>query len=360
MRRFVRIYLVPGAVIQSVMVGGGYGTGREIIEYFTAYGALGGVLAIGVAFVVLATVIAITFEFARTFEAYDYRHFFKHLIGPAWVVFELLIMLLFLLILAVLASAAGNILRDNFGLPYGVGILIMLLVVGTLTFFGRKLVTAALSFWSIFLYTVFLIFLIAVFMSDQFSIAAVLDRRDVAEGWWLSGLQYAGYNLATIPLLLYVARGFRSRREAVGSGVAAGVIALAPALMFQLAFLAATPGVLAEAIPVYWMIGKLGLTSLLVMYTVMLFGTFIETGAGILQGINERIDGYLQESRGTTMQPAARAAIAVLAILVSAGLSLIGITDLIAKGYGTLAWGFLLIYVLPVITLGVYRLRTRN
>lgn len=37
-----------------------------------------------------------------------------------------------------------------------------------------------------------------------------------------------------------------------------------------------------------------------------------------------------------------RAAVAMLAILVRAGLSLIGITDLIAKGYGTMAWAFLL------------------
>jgi len=104
------------------------------------------------------------------------------------------------------------------------------------------------------------------------------------------------------------------------------------------------------------MIGKLGLTSLLILYTVMLFGTFIETGAGILQGINERIDCYLAEARNSSLNPIYRAAIAVTAILVSAGLSLIGITDLIAKGYGTMAWGFLLIYVLPLMTFGVYRL----
>ena len=47
--RFFRVYIVPGAVFQSIMVGGGYGTGREIVEYFTSYGATGGLFAIGVA-----------------------------------------------------------------------------------------------------------------------------------------------------------------------------------------------------------------------------------------------------------------------------------------------------------------------
>jgi len=104
------------------------------------------------------------------------------------------------------------------------------------------------------------------------------------------------------------------------------------------------------------MISQLGFASFLALYTVMLFGTFIETGAGILQGINDRVDGYLEDSGRPTLSPMSRATIAVSAILVSAGLSLIGITDLIAKGYGTLAWGFLAVYVIPLMTVGVYRL----
>jgi uncharacterized membrane protein YkvI len=45
----------------------------------------------------------------------------------------------------------------------------------------------------------------------------------------------------------------------------------------------------------------------------------------------------------------------VCAILVSAGLSFWGITNLIAKGYGMMAWGFLIVYVVPLMTIGVYR-----
>ena len=356
MSRFLRLYIVPGAVIQSVMIGGGYGTGREIVEYFTSYGALGGIFGICVAFVVLAAVTSLTFEFARVFRAYDYRHFFKRLLGPAWVVFEILIILLFLLILAVLASAAGNILRENFGIPYVAGLMIMLLVVGVLTFFGRKLITTALTFWSFFLYAILLAFLLAVFSNDNFSFTTTLQAKDVVSGWWLSGLQYAAYNLAVIPLLLYVARDFETRSEAVSSGAIAAVIALIPALMFQFAFAAALPEVTGQPIPVYWMIGQLGYAPLLAVYTVMLFGTFIETGAGILQGINERVDGYLEDSGRPSLSPSSRDTIAVSAVLFIAALSLIGITDLIDKGYGTLAWGFLIVYVIPLMTVGIIRL----
>jgi uncharacterized membrane protein YkvI len=43
-------------------------------------------------------------------------------------------------------------------------------------------------------------------------------------------------------------------------------------------------------------------------------------------------------------------------MLASLGLAQVGIVDLVARGYGTLAWGFLLVYTLPVLTLGVARI----
>ena len=354
--RFFKIYVIPGAVFQSVMVGGGYGTGREIVEYFTSHGFMGGLMGLGIAFVCMAVVVALTFEFSRLTKAYDYRNFFKNLLGPAWVAFEVLIILLFLLILAVLASAAGNILQDNFGISYGVGLSIMLVVIGTLTFFGRDVIAKVLTFWTFFLYAVFFAFFITVFNQEWSSISAAIQQAEVLPGWWQSGFKYALYNIAVAPLLLYVCREFETRKQAFASGVIAAAIAMVPALFFQIAFFAAYPAILDQAIPVYWMMGQLGMTVLLVLYSVMLFGTFIETGAGMLQGINERIDAWVIEKRGTGLSRGLHASIAVAAILVSALISLWGITSLIAKGYSTMSYGFLVVYVLPLVTIGVYKI----
>ena len=354
--RFFKVYIVPGAVFQSVMVGGGYGTGREIVEYFTSFGFLGGLLGLGIAFACMAVILALTFEFARLFKVYDYRNFFKRLLGRGWIAFEALIILLFLLVLAVLASAAGNILRDNFGISYAAGLSIMLVVVGVLTFFGRDVIAKVLTFWSFFLYAVFFTFFITVFSNDWAPISEAIRHAEILDGWWQSGFRYALYNIAAAPLLLYVARVFETRKEALASGIIAGAIAMVPALLFQVAFFAAYPEILEQAIPTYWMMGQLGMTVLVVVYSVMLFGTFIETGAGMLQGINERIDAYLEEKRGRGLDRVTHAVIAVSSIGVSAILSLWGITNLIAQGYGTMAWGFLFVYVVPLLTFGLYRI----
>ena len=44
MPSFFKKYLLPGFIFQSIVIGGGYGTGREIVEYFLRHGPTGGYL----------------------------------------------------------------------------------------------------------------------------------------------------------------------------------------------------------------------------------------------------------------------------------------------------------------------------
>ena len=43
-------------------------------------------------------------------------------------------------------------------------------------------------------------------------------------------------------------------------------------------------------------------------------------------------------------------------MLLAGGLSHFGIVTLIAEGYGTLAWGFIIVYAIPLLTFGVYKI----
>ena len=87
----------------------------------------------------------------------------------------------------------------------------------------------------------------------------------------------------------------------------------------------------------------------------MLFGTLIETGAGLIHGMNERIAKVFEEKK-REMPGFARPATAFGLLIAGTLLAGVGLVDLIAKGYGTLTWVFLLVYVAPVLTLGSWRL----
>ena len=143
---FFRKYLLPGFVFQSVIIGGGYGTGRELVEYFLKYGPVGGILGMLLITTVMWSIfLALTFEFSRIFRAFDYRTFFKALLGRGWIIFEILYAVYLLIVLAVLGAASGTMFADDFQLPYLVGVVVMLAAVGFLTFKGTRLIERFLS-----------------------------------------------------------------------------------------------------------------------------------------------------------------------------------------------------------------------
>ena len=110
------MYFLPGAVMQSIMIGGGYGTGREISEYFTQYGMGGGILGLCVVAVGIALIFSLSLEISRRFGVYDYRRFSRVLLGPAWFLYDLLAIGLAVIVIAVITSAAGTILHDELGM----------------------------------------------------------------------------------------------------------------------------------------------------------------------------------------------------------------------------------------------------
>ena len=356
MKRWIQVYLLPGAVLQSVMVGGGYGTGREVVEFFTRFGMWGGLAGIAVATTCVAVVFALSLEIARAHRAYDYRSFFIVLLGPFWVLYELLLVALVMLVLAVIGAAAGGVVEEELGIARETGVAIVLVAVVVLTVFGRDLVTRLLAWWSLALYAVFLSYLAAVAVTRGDALAASLATVELGEGWFVASLQYVFYNVTAVPVILFAARAIETRGEAFAAGGIGALVAVVPALLLHLSFGAAWPEIVGAELPVYQMLGTLGIGVLTVAYLVVLFGTFIETGVGDIQGFLERLQAWWDERTGGEIPPAVRAVIAAVTMMLAGALSALGVVELIASGYGTLSWGFLAVYVLPLLTIGVWRI----
>jgi uncharacterized membrane protein YkvI len=137
MSDFFRRYLLPGFVFESAVIAGGYATGRELVEFFLPAGPWGGLLGMLVSMLVWSAVLMISFELARVGRAYDYRTFFKLLLGRGWFLFEIAYFLLVVLIMAVMGAAAGEITNDLFGLPRLAGSLGMIAATGLVLFYSN-------------------------------------------------------------------------------------------------------------------------------------------------------------------------------------------------------------------------------
>ncbi len=89
--------------------------------------------------VIWSAVCAVSFELSRRFSAYDYRTFFQRLLGGRWwIVYEVAYLGFLMLVLAVIAAAAGSILEETFGVSYAIGVVGMMSVIGYLVFRGTK------------------------------------------------------------------------------------------------------------------------------------------------------------------------------------------------------------------------------
>ena len=351
-------FVLPGLAFKAVVIGGGYATGREIAEFFLPAGPWGGIAAMTVATVIWCVVCAITFVFARRLRERDYRSFFRALLGRAWPIFEIAYLIFVVLILAVFGAAAGAIAAATFGAPPIAGTLCLMAAIAICTAFGNKSVERVFTWVSILLYGVyaaFVVFALASFggrISQTFASAGGWN-----DGWLSGGLTYAGYNIIGAVVILPVTRHLTSDRDAIVAGITAGPLAMLPAFLFFICMCAFVPAIAGVALPSDYLLARLDQPWFRILFQVMIFAALLESGTGAVHAVNERISTVWQARTRKQLSTRARGAIA-LALLVICMLiaDRVGLVALIANGYRGLAYLLIAVYVVPLLTIGLWKL----
>jgi len=354
---FFRRYLLPGFVFEAAVIGGGYATGRELVEFFLPAGPLGGLLGMAVSMLVWSVVLAVSFELARRARAYDYRSFLKLLLGRCWFLFEIAYLLLVVLVLAVMGAAAGEIGHSLFGAARLVGSLLMVAGVALVLFYSSVAIEKFLSLTVGYLYVVYIAFVIWSLVTFGDRIEAALSAEPIGHRWFMAGVTYAGYNVAIIPAVLFSVRHLTRRREAVVAGLLAGPLGMLPGLALYIAMIGYHREIGAVALPSAFLLSKLQAPWFEWAFQIAVLLTLVDTGVPILHAVNERV-AKAYEERQRVMPRALRPALAVGIMVLSVyAASAVGLVGLIAKGYGLLTYAFIVLLVLPVLTVGVWRVR---
>jgi len=351
-------FLLPGFALKAVIIGGGYATGRELAEYFVPAGPWGGLAAMLLATLVWSLVAAVTFALARKLGAYDYRAFFQGLLGPGWIAFEIAYLIFVVLILAVFGAAAGAIGAATFGWPEWTGSLLLGVSITAVVAWGTGVVEQMFKYVSILLYTVYGLFLVIALVSFGGLIGQGFASAPPPSGNWMAGgLTYASYNIVGAVVILPVLRHLTSQRDAVVAGLIAGPLSMLPAILFFVAMMAFYPAIGAETLPSDFLLRQMTVPGFHVIFQVMIFAALLESGAGAVHAINERISGAVESRGRPALTPKARALIGAVILtgcMFVAGE--IGLVDLIASGYRFLAWLFLAVFVVPLLGIGTFRL----
>jgi len=358
-------FLLPGFAFKAVVIGGGYATGRELAEFFLPSGPWGGVAAMLLATVIWSAVCVATFLFARRAGALDYLSFFRALLGRGWIVFEGAYVLFVVLILAVFGAAAGAIGAAMFGWPTLAGTLALMAGIAGFVTFGNTSVERLFKYVSFLLYGVYVVFVVFAFSAfgDRIGagFAAGVPAGTVADSWALGGLTYASYNIIGAVVILPVVRHLTCDRDAIVAGLIAGPLAMLPALLFFTCMVAFYPAIAGETLPSDFLLRHVDRPWFHLLFQLMIFAALLESGTGAVHAINQRVAKTWQAARGAALTRRARLAIALALLVVCMLLAdRFGLVALIAKGYRALAVIFLVVYVVPLMTVGVMRLVRRG
>ena len=362
--------ILPAIILQSVLIGGGYASGREVVAYGAKFGSAGllAILAIFIGFTVMALAV---FEISRQFKTYDYKQYMQNIIWKGWPAFDLLFVVMATVVIAVMASAAGNIMEQTVGIPYFAGIVGIIIIVAGLTYYGASLIERFKTVGTLGLYVGYIVFGVLVLSQVWGNVTQVLAAGNTSyvsnasmPAVLKQGALYVGYNLAIFPAVFFALHRQETRKETLVSGLLAGVLMTLPFLLTYLCLMGFYPSerVLGAEVPWLPMLRSVAGSGVLALYGIVIGWTLVETSVGAIHAIIDRIDADLERissGRFEEVNGLTRLQSGVLGggILVAATLlSRVGIIALVAQGYTIMAYFFILLFAVPTLTVGVYRL----
>jgi len=351
-------YFVPGLVIQSVLIGATYATGRETTEFFLKSGPFPGLIGLFVTIILYSLSCMVAFELARQYRVTDYKSFCKVYMGRLWFLYEIGFLYGVLITLSVIAAAASEFASDMMGAPKLATALTMMVVISALVYLKTSWIERIMSIWSVLFFSVFALVLVLGIVRFGNEIGRKLEVEAVhLDAIWSAAI-YTAFSLAILPVLIFVARHFRTRKEALVAGSLCGPIVFLPALAIFLVLLPFHPAIVDAPIPISIALERLDSPNLVLTVQIAILGTLALTGAGLLHGANERIANTMKEHR-KQLPAAVRPGLALAAMVFSVFLATeVGIIDLVAQGFRYAAYVFVLVMVLPLVTRGFWMLGT--
>lgn len=351
-----RSYILPGLVFQSIIIAGGYGTGQELLMFFLNFGPLAGLLGMTLIAIPLISLSAmVSYEFARVFKALDYRTFFRNLLGRAWFAWEIGFLASLIIFFGVMGSAAGEIFVNTFYLPYWLGTFTLMVLVAFLVFEGTGIIERFMTYWSLALYTTYAVFFLWALSRFGRYIADV-DWGPLDTQWVSSGLRYGALQVSLLPAMLFSLHHVKSRRQALVAGFLSGPIAMIPGLLFYFVMLTHYPAVNAQVLPANFLLESLGSRSFQICFQIVLLGSLVDTGAGVIHAFNERLAGHYRDC-DRDMPRTARPLIALALMAAASLLSKLGLIALMLLAFNYMGWFFLVVFLGPLFSVGLYRLR---
>ncbi|WP_040951582.1 alanine:cation symporter family protein [Gorillibacterium massiliense] len=273
----------------GTVVGAGFASGQEILQFFTQYERIGS-WAIGIAAMLFVLAGIKLMVLAAETGSRSFEDLNRLLLGKkAGTVFSMFMLVVLLGTSAVMVAGAGSLFTEQFHIPFQLGALITV-ICGYFVIIGgiRGLLTVNTIVVPIMLLFTVLI-LIETWKLPTASNWLILKGDFNHWRAWLSPVLYSAFNLATAQAVLVpLGAEIRDRKVLIWGGAIGGISIGGMLMIAHFALSAHMPGIRQYEIPMGQLIGGLG-TVVQLIYLFVILGEIFTTLVADVFGLSLQV-----------------------------------------------------------------------
>ncbi|MEK0153072.1 hypothetical protein WN867_09525 [Tetragenococcus halophilus] len=213
----------------GIIIGAGFASGQEMLQYFTSFGIWGIVGTIASVFIFGFFGFVIV-DMGHFFKAYSHRDVLSNVASPVvHRIIDLFLLLTLFGIGVVMVAGAGSNLNQQFGWPIWLGNLICVTLVFLVGMMNTEKVVGAIGAIAPFLIALVVIISFRSLSTADWDIAAMnadaLNLTSPLPNWWVSALNYASVNLTTGVATAFLLGGVeKDKKVARRGGLIGGIV----------------------------------------------------------------------------------------------------------------------------------------
>lgn len=360
-----RIYLSLAFVWFTTHFGGGFASGRQVVEYFFGYGQVSILLPI-LSQGILALVFYAAWKYAFDNKAFNYKVWTDKFFSPVEKVmsnvYELLYNITLITATAVAFATGGATMTTVFGTSYMLNTGLIAAALLLLTIFGAKFVRRTASVIAMAIVVGMFVIYVPNIIAGLPSITANMSQNTaVSTGGGsfidavMTTLKYAGFQAVVIGA--YIAHS-SDISDAADIKKAAITVFLLNSLMLVMTVLGLliflNDGILTDSVPTLTVVTNgVGAAWMVPLVSILIILGAVSTGVNLIYGISNRIVLYVSrdESPETAKKKETPRSIVISSIYVFITWSIaqFGLIPLVAKGYGTIGYISIFALIIPII-----------
>ncbi|RUL50478.1 YkvI family membrane protein [Lysinibacillus antri] len=333
-----------GGAFVGLIVGAGFASGQEIMQYFTSFGLMGligGIIAT-IAFAFLGMTLA---QLGSKLQTTSHKGVIYYIGGRyIGIVLDFLITFFLFGVAVVMFAGAGSTFDQMFGIDPMIGSIIMVvLTIATLLLNVKNIMNLIAIITPYLMVVIFVILTYSLFTMDiSFSEANAIakDQASAASNWFMGALLYVSYNLAAGAALLIVMGGTEKDRKVAGvGGILGGVMLGVLIILINLTMFVKMDVVAGVDMPTLELAKQIH-PAVGVLMAIALLGMMYNTAVGMFYAFTVRFVAPDQKVFKPTI---------IVVGLVGFVASLVGFTTLVGKVYSTMGYlGFALIIAVVI------------